>query len=78
MVRQLGSYSIIEINTVLRAIRVVPHFKEKTHFFVKHYDPTISFVPPSFIDMWVCLDASNLSYGEELDMLKCNFNLKIT
>jgi len=68
----------MEINNVLGAIRVVPHFLEKTHFFVKHCDPTISFVPPLFIDRWVCLDASNLSFGEELDMLKCNFNLKIT
>jgi hypothetical protein len=37
MVQQLGSYTIIEINNILRAIQVVPHFLEKTHFFVNSF-----------------------------------------
>jgi hypothetical protein len=37
MMQQLGSYSIIEINNILRAIQVVPNFLEKTHFFVNSF-----------------------------------------
>jgi hypothetical protein len=37
MVQQLGSYSIIDINNILRAIQVVPNFLEKTHLFVNTF-----------------------------------------
>jgi hypothetical protein len=30
-------------------------------------DPAISFLPMSFIERWVCLDASNLSSEGELE-----------
>jgi hypothetical protein len=37
MVQQLGSYSIVKINIVLRVIQVMLHFLKKTHFFVNNF-----------------------------------------